>query len=49
MQTNPGVVVWSVMSGPREDERIHEGLTHLITHLIIKHPARPSQRGVLRF
>ncbi|QKY70528.1 sugar nucleotide-binding protein [Lentibacillus sp. CBA3610] len=32
-QTQPDVVVWSVMSGPYEDELIQEGLSHLITHL----------------
>lgn len=32
-QTQPDVVVWSVMNGPYEDELIHEGLTHLITHI----------------
>ncbi|GGJ82933.1 NAD(P)-dependent oxidoreductase [Lentibacillus kapialis] len=31
--TQPDVVVWSVMSGPDEDELIQEGLRHLITHM----------------
>ncbi|ALX49840.1 sugar nucleotide-binding protein [Lentibacillus amyloliquefaciens] len=32
-QQEPDVVVWSVMSGPDEDELIQEGLQHIITHL----------------
>ncbi|WP_010531531.1 sugar nucleotide-binding protein [Lentibacillus jeotgali] len=32
-QTQPDVIVWSVMSGPNEDELIQEGLRHLITHI----------------
>ncbi|HLR63676.1 MAG TPA: sugar nucleotide-binding protein [Lentibacillus sp.] len=32
-ETQPDVVVWSVMSGPDEDELIQEGLRHLITHI----------------
>ncbi|SFE08176.1 dTDP-4-dehydrorhamnose reductase [Lentibacillus persicus] len=32
-EQQPDVVVWSVMSGPYEDELVHEGLRHVITHL----------------
>lgn len=32
-ETQPDVVVWSVMSGPYEDNLIQEGLRHLITHV----------------
>ncbi|TMN22048.1 sugar nucleotide-binding protein [Lentibacillus cibarius] len=32
-QIQPDAVVWSVMSGPYEDELINEGLLHLINHL----------------
>lgn len=32
-QTQPDIVVWSVMSGPNEHELTDQGLMHLITHL----------------
>ncbi|WP_077329406.1 sugar nucleotide-binding protein [Virgibacillus siamensis] len=32
-ETNPDVVVWSVMDGPNEHELTDQGLIHLITHL----------------